>query len=144
MEAIDCFDGEFAWLSNFFPCEVFHQGLLFKSSEAAFQAAKTSDMEERKKFCEFHAGKAKRKGKKLVLRSDWDQVKIGVMREILECKFSQNPSLLKKLIATDSIQLIEGNDWFDTFWGVCEGKGENHLGKLLMEIRDSFKSKGES
>tara|TARA_X000000950_G_scaffold275091_1_gene360972 strand:- start:390 stop:827 length:438 start_codon:yes stop_codon:yes gene_type:complete len=135
METIDCFDGEFDWLSNFFPCKVEFEGMLFQSSESAFQASKTLDMEERRKFTEFHAGKSKRKGKKLVLRSDWDQVKIGVMKDILKCKFSQNPELKQKLIDTGNAEIIEGNDWFDTFWGVCKGKGENHLGKLLMLIR---------
>ena len=139
MKTIDCFDGKFAWLSNFFPCQVSHQGLLFQSSEAAFQASKSLDMIERRKFTAVHAGKSKRMGRKLQIRSDWEEVKIQMMREILQCKFSQNPELKSKLLATGNAQLIEGNSWNDTFWGVCKGVGKNHLGKLLMEIRNSLK-----
>jgi predicted NAD-dependent protein-ADP-ribosyltransferase YbiA (DUF1768 family) len=50
-------------------------------------------------------------------------------------KFSRNPELRVKLLNTGDLQLVEGNYWGDTFWGVCNGKGENHLGKILMRVR---------
>ena len=133
--AIDKFHEEFDWLSNFFPCQVKFEGLTFTSSEAAFQAAKCADQNEREKFVNLSAGRTKRLGKKVNLREDWNRVKIDVMREVLICKFSQNPELKEKLIATGNEELIEGNNWNDRFWGVCRGVGQNHLGKLLMEIR---------
>ena len=133
--AINKFHEEFDWLSNFFPCQVKFEGLTFTSSEAAFQAAKCADQNEREKFVNLSAGRTKRLGKKVNLREDWNRVKIDVMREVLICKFSQNPELKEKLIATGNEELIEGNNWNDRFWGVCRGVGQNHLGKLLMDIR---------
>ena len=138
MKSIDRFAGEFDWLSNFFPCKVEFEGLTFDNSEAAFQAAKCLDMKERERFFGLSGGQAKRLGKKVELRLDWEDVKIDVMREVLKVKFS-NPELAEKLVATGNTQITEGNSWNDTFWGVCRGKGQNHLGKLLMELRDNLK-----
>ena len=73
------------------------------------------------------------------LREDWETVKIDVMRDVLKSKFSLNSELREKLIATGDVELIEGNHWNDRFWGVCRGKGQNHLGKLLMELRKILK-----
>ena len=134
-KVIDCFKGEYHWLSNFHSCPVHHEGLTFKNTEAAFQASKTLNMDEREKFVGINPLIAKRMGRRVKLRSDWDDVKIVVMREVLRCKFSQNPELKAKLIATGDAELIEGNKHRDVFWGVCNGKGNNQLGRLLMEVR---------
>jgi predicted NAD-dependent protein-ADP-ribosyltransferase YbiA (DUF1768 family) len=93
-------------------------------------------MEQRQLIARLNTpGQAKRAGNNLVLRPDWEEVKIPIMRELLKQKFS-NRALMYKLRQTKG-ELIEGNNWGDTFWGVCKGQGENHLGRLLMEIRDS-------
>ena len=134
-EVIDQFRGEFHWLSNFYSCPVPFEGLTFDSSEAAFQAAKCLDMKERERFLGLSGGQAKRLGRRVELRSDWETVKIEIMRQVLKSKFTQNPELREKLIATGDTELIEGNNWNDRFWGVCRGVGQNHLGKLLMEVR---------
>ena len=76
-----------------------------------------------------------RLGRRIELRPDWEEVKIEIMRQVLKSKFTHNPELREKLIATGNTELIEGNNWNDRFWGVCRGVGKNHLGKLLMEIR---------
>jgi ribA/ribD-fused uncharacterized protein len=81
------------------------------------------------------AGHAKRAGRKLKLRKDWDEIKLTVMEEVLKMKFLGNQKLAQKLIDTGDAVLIEGNWWNDTYWGVCNDKGENHLGQLLMKIR---------
>jgi hypothetical protein len=81
------------------------------------------------------SGEVKRLGKSLELRPDWEQAKFLIMRELLVQKFVRYPDLRKKLLATNSAELVEGNSWGDTCWGVCKGKGENNLGKLLMAIR---------
>lgn len=129
------FDGEFAWLSNFFPCKLEFEGLTFDNSEAAFQAAKCLNPIERTKFVGLAAGKSKRLGKKVELRPDWNDIRIDVMREVLRAKFGQNKDLAEKLVATGDAELIEFNNWRDSFWGVCNGKGQNNLGKLLMQVR---------
>ena len=134
-EVIDRFRGEFDWLSNFFLCQVEFEGINFSNVEAAFQAAKCLDMKERERFFGLSGGQAKRLGKRVELRPDWEDVKIDIMRQVLKSKFNQNPELREKLIATGDAELIEGNNWGDTFYGVCRGVGQNHLGKLLMEVR---------
>ena len=92
-------------------------------------------MKERERFFGLSGGQAKRLGKRVELRPDWEDVKIDIMRQVLKSKFTQNPELKAKLIATGDAELIEGNNWNDRFWGVCNGKGQNHLGRLLMELR---------
>jgi len=134
-EVIDRFRGEFDWLSNFFLCQVEFEGMNFSNVEAAFQAAKCLDMKERERFFGLSGGQAKRLGRRVELRSDWEEVKIEIMRQVLKSKFTQNSELREKLIATGDTELIEGNNWNDRFWGVCRGVGKNHLGKLLMEVR---------
>ena len=130
------FKGDYRWLSNFWPVEIAYDGLRYPSVEHAYQASKTIDPLVRERFAYggFKAGQIKKMGKDLELRYDWNIVKIPVMRDLLHEKF-KHPELREKLIATENSELIEGNYWGDTFWGVCDGIGENHLGKLLMEIR---------
>jgi len=133
---IDSFRGEHDYLSNFYSCPVEYDGLTYQNTEAAFQAAKCVDRNEREKFVSLSPGQAKKLGRKVDLREDWETVKIDVMRDVLKSKFSLNSELREKLIATGDVELIEGNHWNDRFWGVCRGKGQNHLGKLLMELRE--------
>lgn len=133
--AIDSFDGEHAFLSNFFTATVIYEGVKYATVEHAYQAAKCAVPEERAKFTEcILPGKAKQLGKTVLLREDWDEVKQSVMQGLLRQKFA-HPSLRKRLIATNPRMLIEGNTWGDTYWGVCKGKGHNYLGKLLMLVR---------
>ena len=136
---IDSFRGEHDYLSNFYSCPVEYDGLTYQNTEAAFQAAKCVDRNEREKFVSLSPGQAKKLGRKVDLREDWETVKIDVMRDVLKSKFSLNSELREKLIATGDVELIEGNHWNDRFWGVCRGKGQNHLGKLLMELREILK-----
>ena len=136
---IDSFRDEHDYLSNFYSCPVEYDGLTYQNTEAAFQAAKCVDRNEREKFVSLSPGQAKKLGRKVDLREDWETVKIDVMRDVLKSKFSLNSELREKLIATGDVELIEGNHWNDRFWGVCRGKGQNHLGKLLMELREILK-----
>lgn len=135
MKTINLFDGEYAFLSNFYECPVEYNGFKYLNSEAAFQAQKTLSETERLRFTTLNPSQAKRLGRKVVLRKDWESVKIQIMKEICKAKFVQNPELAEKLIETKDAILIEGNTWNDMFWGVCNGKGQNHLGKILMEVR---------
>jgi len=133
--AIMRFDGVYRFLSNFYYCDVYYDSVRYKSSEHAYQAAKTSDINLREAIRECNTpGDAKKLGRKLPLRTDWDDVKLNEMYKILKSKFS-NPKLKKMLVDTGSEELIEGNNWGDVYWGVCIGRGENNLGKLLMKVR---------
>lgn len=134
MEPITGFFGNYRWLSNFWPARVTLEGQTFPSVENAYQAAKTTNMLVRAEFQTMTAGQAKRSGGYLSLRDDWTLVRLEVMEDLLRQKF-QDRDLAKRLVETGDAVLIEGNTWGDTFWGVCRGRGSNHLGLLLMSIR---------
>ena len=135
------FRGAFDFLSNFYPAMVEVGGICYQNAEAAFQAQKCADVDERMTFSDLTAVKAKRMGRQVKLRLDWDAVRVSVMEEIVRAKFSQNPDLAARLVATGTMPLEEGNDFGDTFWGVDAktGKGENNLGRILMKIREELR-----
>ncbi len=132
---IDKFDGEFAFLSNFYPATINMDGMLFQSSEAAYQAQKCANPADKFQFCNLSSRDAKKLGRKVQLRSDWEDIKDAVMARILGLKFRQHHDLGNLLVATGDAELIEGNHWRDTYWGVCDGVGKNRLGELLMQVR---------
>lgn len=135
-DVINVFRGDNAFLSNFYIAPVFYQGIRFENNEAAFQAAKCP--ERMYDFYGLTPRDAKRLGRSVELRPDWDTVKYEVMYRICKAKFLQNPDLACKLIDTGDAELIEGNTWGDQVWGICNGVGENNLGKILMRIRDEL------
>ena len=138
---ISLFRDKYFFLSNFYPVEIKLDGIVYPNAEAAFQAQKTLDVEERRKFSMLkNPVQAKRLGRKVKLRDDWEEVKLDIMTEVVSQKFLQHPHLIEMLLQTGDEELIEGNKWGDRFWGVCKDKGENHLGKILMKIRDAYKS----
>lgn len=134
------FEGYYDFLSNFYPVKVEFEGLVYDSTEAAFQAQKCESDDERKLFIGVKAGQSKRIGRHVHLRSDWEEVKVGIMERIVRAKFEQHPDLAERLGATGDIELIEGNTWFDMFWGVdvFTGQGKNNLGRILMRIRNDL------
>lgn len=129
------FKGEYEFLSNFYMSPVEFDGGEYPSVENAFQAAKEIGDRERFKTC--GPGQAKKFGRKVKLRPDWEEIKIEVMTVIVRNKFT-NPDLREKLLATGDQELVEGNWWRDTFWGVYRGVGRNELGKILMKIRQEL------
>lgn len=132
---IDSFSGEHRFLSNFWPCLVVFDDELYASVEHAYVAAKTLDLDLRRQIQECPtAGQVKRLGRKLSLRSDWEDVKLGVMEELVRQKFT-DPVSRALLLKTGNAELVEGNHWGDVFWGVCKGVGVNHLGQILMRVR---------
>lgn len=135
-EPITAFTGEYRWLSNFWPAPVMLDGVMYPSVEHAYVAAKTTDPAIRHQvlLC-IGPTSAKRFGRTIRLRDDWDQIKLQIMSDLVWLKFRE-PDLRRRLIDTAGRELIEGNTWNDTFWGVCNGVGHNHLGKILMNIRE--------
>lgn len=138
-EPIDSFTGEYRFLSNFHPSRVFYNGQVFPTVEHAYQAAKAVNHDDFLLFTDpiLTAGQAKRLGRKIQLKPDWELIKISVMSDLIKQKFN-NIILRKYLNETKGRELIEGNTWGDTFWGVCQGKGSNMLGKILMFERDFY------
>lgn len=135
--AICEFRGEYAFLSNFFESEIFCWGYRYRNAEAAFQSMK--DPIRAEMFEGMNAKAAKKLGRKVRLRADWEEVKEWFMYTVCLAKFTQNPELGEKLLATGDRELIEGNTWGDTEWGVCNGVGKNLLGKILMQVREKIK-----
>jgi ribA/ribD-fused uncharacterized protein len=133
---IDRFRGDFGFLSNFHEASIWIDGDRYPSVEHAYQAAKAVDPVSRKMIREAaRPGDAKKLGKCVQLPPDWDTKKVDLMRRFVREKF-KNPLLRAMLVATEDATLIEGNTWNDTFWGVCRGRGQNWLGKILMEVRE--------
>lgn len=132
---IESFIGYNGFLSNFYWADFDVQGITYPTTEHYYQGMKTMNLQERQAIRNAATpGAAKRLGQKCDMRPDWDKVKLQIMEDALCQKFLCDP-MRQKLIDTGTRELIEGNTWGDTFWGVCDGKGENHLGKLLMKIR---------
>ena len=135
-QPITSFSGPFRFLSNFHPSEVTLDGDKYPSVEHAYQAAKSLDQDHRVKLrsgCT--SAVVKRLGRSVEMRPDWEEVKVGVMLDLLRQKFAPGTALGQQLDATGDRELVEGNWWGDTFWGVCRGVGQNQLGKLLMQVR---------
>lgn len=139
-ESIETFEGQHSFLSNFYPVTIEYQGKTYPSSEHAYQAAKTLDDDERESIAILPtAAAAKKAGKHVQLRDNWSTIKDQIMFDICWIKFNV-PHLREKLLATKDAMLVEGNWWHDTYWGVCNGKGRNQLGKTLMQIRNLLKT----
>lgn len=139
MSIIDSFSGDYSFLSNFYPVDVEFDGEVYPSVEHAYQAAKTYDISARELIRNaISPGRAKQLGEAVEIHSEWDKTKISIMNELLVKKF-QDPKLRIMLMNTEGSDLLEGNYWGDTFWGVCNGVGKNHLGQILMSIRNGIK-----
>ena len=151
-EPITSFRGTF--LSNFWPCEVVYQGDTYPSVEHAYQAAKSLSKNFRQRIARLKCpAEAKRVGRNLFKegpkhdnypRKDWNSIRLDVMRKLLVLKFKPNSELAGLLLDTGNAELVEGNTWGDRFWGRCRGEGSNHLGRILMEIRDDLRNETQN
>ena len=140
------FTGDYHFLSNFYLADIWFEEAWYASVEHAFQAAKTTDMKKRTALqlaanstLSKTPGYAKSWGRRVALRPDWEDVKFEVMEALLREKFTRHDALAKKLLDTGRRKIVEENTWGDRIWGVCGGVGENHLGKLLMKIREELR-----
>lgn len=137
MKTIEKFEGKYHFLSNFHNAKIIYEGITYDNNEAAFQAQK--DLSRKLEFTNIPPNQAKKLGRRVNLRKDWEQVKIPIMEEIVYAKFTQNAELLQKLLDTGDAKLVEGNWWNDKFWGICNGEGRNELGKILENLRELLK-----
>lgn len=141
---IDRFQGPNRFLSNFYPAAVTLEGTEYPTVEHAYQAAKTTDLSIRRMIRRAATpGDAKRLGKTLVIRPEWHKVRLEIMEQLVREKFTRHVELKRRLYLTGHEELIEGNMWGDCFWGVCGGKGENQLGKILMKVREELRAQGD-
>ena len=140
------FRGDNFFLSNFFQRPVTYQGITYQNNEAAFQAMKTLDENARKTFATLGPSEAKKMGRRIALRPDWEDVKYGIMYDIVKAKFTQNNDLGNKLLATGDEELVEDTtSWHDNIWGDCTCPkcknivGKNYLGNILMTVRKELR-----
>lgn len=131
------FRGKYYGFSNFGPGEVTVFGYKFDNGEAAFHSQK--DPSRAAEFVGLNPSEAKKLGRRVKLRPDWEQVKDSIMEKVVFAKFSQNEDLKQLLLATGDAELIEGNTWGDMYWGQVNGIGLNKLGKILMKVRFKLK-----
>ena len=136
---IDNFKGKYYFLSNFYTAQVMYEDLFYKNNETAFQSAKLKDKVKRMHFCDLDPSKAKSKGRSVLLRNDWEDIKDEVMYQCVKDKFNRNEDLKQRLLDTGNEELVESNTWNDTYWGVCRGRGKNMLGKILMKVREELR-----
>lgn len=140
---INEFRGEYYFLSNFSDSKIEYDGYIYLNAEAAFQAQKSNNSTYKYIMQYQDAATAKKEGRKVKLRPDWEQVKDNIMYYVILAKFEQNEDLKAKLLATGDKYLEEGNTWHDNYWGVCKCNrakcldrvGKNNLGKILMKVR---------
>lgn len=143
MNKINWFRGNYSFLSNFYESPLTIGGITYSHSESAFQAMKTFNQRERLKFRNITPTQAKRLGRKITLRPDWEEVKVKVMYFVVKEKFKQNIELQNLLLATENIYLEEGNNWNDRTWGTVNGIGSNYLGRILMQVRQELRAQNQ-
>jgi len=145
------FSNEYEFLSNFSPHETRYQGITYRTSEHAYQAAKSLDRKDRAwVWCAPSPGEAKRRGQEITKRESWNTIKAGIMYDVLVCKYKDNPELQEELLATGDREIIEGNTWHDNYLGGCicarcvQGSipSWNTLGELHMRIRKELQDDG--
>lgn len=142
MKTIKRFKGLYRFLSNFYPSPIHIGEEMYPTSEHLYQAMKTKNKKTKEKIrlCKT-PGNAKKLGRIIPLRKDWEKIKDKVMYFVVESKFLENKKLEKQLLATGKKKLVEGNYWHDNYWGDCycpkckHIKGQNKLGKILMRVR---------
>jgi ribA/ribD-fused uncharacterized protein len=142
-DEITYFTGEHRFLSNFWPARIIDNfGIVYPTVEHAYQAAKTLDQVTRERIARQPSpGAAKRAGRDVELRLYWDTIRLDVMWNLLLQKFAPGTELARMLLETGHAELVEGNHWGDTYWGVCDGRGKNHLGRLLMAVRSDLRER---
>ena len=147
---IDEFRGRYYFLSNLYPCTIEYQGIKYPTVEHFYVAMKVNDQQlingiyyTPNDFREMISTikipeEVKKIGGKVKLRKNWSTKKLEIMNWVIREKF-KDEKLAEMLLSTGDEKLVESNYWKDFYWGVCNGKGENHLGKILMEVREELK-----
>ena len=141
------FSGQLSFLANDYPCRiqmsVLGHSYVFQNAEAAFQAGKCLNPMQVAQIAQTaDPSKARQMGKRVTVRSDWETYRVAWMKQVLKCKFTQNDLLMRKLTSTYPLPLSNTNLTGDTFWGISSGSGKNHLGRILMEIREEYREHG--
>lgn len=136
---ISRFEVNYRFLSNFSSYSVIAEGYTHRTLEHAYQSAKTDDLDEKAMVRGTATARlAKKAGQVVTLRTDWEFVRVSIMLDLVRRKFDVHSAIREQLLATGDARLIEGNTWGDVFWGMCNSKGENWLGRILMHVRGEY------
>lgn len=137
---VGSFSGDLEFLSNMYKIPIYFNESkydnfqpdfkVYPSSENLYQALKCKYIKDRELFQNVDPHKSKRIGKTIEIRSDWDNVRLEAMKLAIDLKF-KNIELGEKLIDLPDGKIIEFNNWGDRFFGICNGEGLDHLGKIL-------------
>lgn len=126
------------YLSNWYPASIFLKGKIWPSSEHYYQAQKlvgTPNEEICRRLESPRLTFEYTRRPEIAVRPDWEDEKLNVMHDAVMAKFTQNPELKEKLLATGDLDIVE-NSPVDSFWGVgADGKGKNMLGRIIMQVR---------
>jgi ribA/ribD-fused uncharacterized protein len=132
---------EYGCFSNFAPYPIELDGKRWPTSEHYFQAQKFEDSGHRegirREKSPMIAARMGRDRKKK-LRSDWESVKVAVMRKAVHAKFAQHEEI-RSILETTGDAIIVERTANDDYWGDGgDGSGKNMLGKILMEVREAI------
>jgi len=137
------FQGPHRFLSNFWPVPhgIVFDNVIYPTVEHAYQAGKTLDPRQRRAILNASTpGEAKQIGRRMeITQPDWEDWKLFHMEALVRSKFLAGTKLGAQLLRTGGAKLVEANTWGDRFWGKCHGTGKNHLGEILMEVRDDLR-----
>jgi ribA/ribD-fused uncharacterized protein len=140
-EKILFYDREFYMFSNFSSFMVEYKGVLWMTSEHAYQASKFVDaplIEQIKNARSSHDAFKLARANPDRVKPDWDNIKLQIMDEIVRAKHSQHAYIQKKLLETGTKEIVEDSP-VDSFWGWgSDRKGENNLGKIWMRLREEL------
>jgi ribA/ribD-fused uncharacterized protein len=137
------FRKQYDYLGNMYIIPVCYRGIQFEASEIAYVYSKCANKEQAHQIAILgDPYEAKKLGKSVQLIENWNKRKVKIMHEIVYAKFSQNPMIASKLAALEG-DIVEENTWGDTFWGVCNGTGDNYLGQILMQVRKTLKTENQ-
>lgn len=128
-------------LHNFSAHSIVYDGELYPTVEHAFHALKFKDdtLREQVRTCgsPLAAWKLGREFKSQ-RRKDWDDIKVGVLTELVRAKVTQHEDVRSALIATGDEVIVELNPNDDFWGGGADGKGQNNAGKILMRVREEI------
>lgn len=133
-------DAPYFFLNNKYSCNVSVFGHRFGNAEAAYQAHKTKEPQIINIFTTLDGLSSQSIGRGVHAYDGWDNDKVKIMLLVIFEKFRQNPNILEKLIDTGEQKLIAVSMSKEKFWGTLNNEGENILGKILMYVREHFKT----
>lgn len=156
---IGSFSGDLEFLSNMYKIPIYFNESkydnfqpdfkVYPSSENLYQALKCKYIKDRELFQNVNPHQSKKIGRTIQIRPDWEfknheypfeiisDVRLEAMKLVIDLKF-KNIELAEKLIALSDDKLIEFNNWGDRFFGICDGEGLDHLGKILRSKKQQI------